>query len=181
MRPTLKPGDKLFVASGGDVRVGDVVVFRLDEKLHIAHRVVSVDSRGIITRGDNAHSHDARILQPYDITGKVISAQRGTRNRVIRDGIDGILYARTLWAIKHFTNLFVCLFSPVYQALSISGIFRRMLPARARPRIVFFNSKGGVERQLLLGRLVIGRRIAGSDKWQLRPPFRLFVDESMLP
>ena len=69
MRPTLKPGDKLFVASGGDVRVGDVVVFRLDEKLHIAHRVVSVDSRGIITRGDNAHSHDARILQPYDILG----------------------------------------------------------------------------------------------------------------
>jgi len=181
MLPTLKPGDRLLVVCGGVVRAGDIVVFQSDGKLHIAHRVVSVISLGIITRGDNANADDLRILQPDEITGKVVAAQRGTRHRVIRGGRHGILYAKTLWTVKHFINILVGLLSPVYQTLSSSGIFRRMLPIRAKPRVVYFKNQAGVEMQLLLGRLVIGRRMPGSDTWQFRRPFRLFVDESMLP
>ncbi|NMW18709.1 MAG: hypothetical protein HKK66_06765 [Chlorobiaceae bacterium] len=181
MLPTLKPGDKLMVACGGVVRVGDVVVFQKHGKLHIAHRVVSVDSRGIVTRGDNVHTHDARILQQEKIIGKVVSVQRASRQRVIRGGKQGIIYARILWTVKHFSNIVVRLLSPAYQTLSSFGVFRRILPVSVKPRVVFFKIKDGVEMQLLLGRLVIGRRMPGCDKWQLRPPFRLFIDESALP
>ncbi len=181
MLPTLKPGDKLLVACVGVVCVGDVVVFQLHDKLYIAHRVVSVDSRGIITRGDNVRTHDARILQPDEITGRVVSAQRGTRHRVISGGRVGILYAKILWSVKHFATIVVRLLSPAYQTLSSSGVFRRILPASVRTRVVYFKMKDGVEMQLLVGRFVIGRRMPGWAAWQLRRPFRLFIDESALP
>lgn len=181
MLPTLKPGDRLVVACGGVVHVGDVVVFQLHEKLYIAHRVVSVGSRGIITRGDNVNNNDVRILQPHEITGKVLSAQRGTRTIVIRGGSQGMLYIRIILIVKQLTNNLALMFSPAYQTLSRSGIFLKVLPACARPRVVYFNRQGGLEMQLLLGRLVIGRRMPNSDKWQFRRPFRLFVDESKLP
>jgi hypothetical protein len=35
--------------------------------------------------------------------------------------------------------------------------------------------------QLVLGRRIIGRRPAGTDAWTIRRPFRIFVDEQVLP
>ena len=93
----------------------------------------------------------------------------------------GILYATILWSVKHFATIVVRLLSPAYQTLSSSGVFRRILPASVRTRVVYFKMKDGVEMQLLVGRFVIGRRMPGWAAWQLRRPFRLFIDESALP
>ena len=181
MLPTLKPGDCLLVESVDRIRVGDIVVFPLRGKHHVVHRVVSLKLWGVITRGDNNKTNDLWVVQPAEIIGKLLSVHRGTRDIAIVGGTPGILYARILWTLKYFTIIFARLLSPAYYWLSRTGICRLVLPESAKPRLVSFNSQDGVERQLLLGRLVIGRRMPRWDKWQLRPPFRLIVDESMLP
>ena len=58
MNPTLKAPDILHVIpyNGGKIKCGDVIVFEHPEgdgKNRITHRVISVDSNGIRTHGDN--------------------------------------------------------------------------------------------------------------------------------
>ena len=182
MNPAFKLGDRLMVIPCKAVRVGDVVVFQsLDGKHYIVHRVVEIDSRGVITRGDNNNDIDKRILRPEEITGQVVAYRRGCRTVRIPGATTGILYARTRWFVQIFKRRLFGLLQPLYRRMSDSGIFRRVLPSRFKPKIVSFRKADGVEMQLLLGKKVIGRRRQGWDCWQVQPPFRLFVDESSLP
>jgi len=50
-----------------------------------------------------------------------------------------------------------------------------------RPRVISFNRDAGTELQLVMGRRVIGRWLEGKSGWNIRRPFRLFVDEAALP
>ena len=182
MNPTFRLGDSLMVIPCKALRVGDVVVFQsLEGMQYIVHRVVALDSRGVITRGDNNNTIDKRILRPEEITGQVVAYRRGWRTVRIPGGIAGILYARTRRCIQYFKSRFSCLLQPLYRRISDSGIFRRVLPSRFKPKIVSFRKPDGVEMQLLLGKKVIGRRRQEWDCWQVLPPFRLIVDESSLP
>jgi signal peptidase I len=186
MYPTLKPGDLLEVVCREIISVGDVVVYpSIDGSAYIAHRVISICSAGVTTRGDNVDSVDLRLLQFDEITGVVISVYRGTRTILIRGGKRGIVYAKFLWktkpVYKRLIKYFCTIARVVYRWLSDSAVFRSLIPFKIKPRVVIFNKPDGLEMQLLLGRRVIGRRISGNDNWQLRPPFRLFVDESSLP
>jgi signal peptidase len=186
MLPTLKPGDQLMVISSERVSVGDVVVFYSnEERIYVAHRVVSIGSSGVKTRGDNLNYDDARLLQSKDIIGLVISAKRGHRTLLIRGGRRGIQYARMLWKwnplhTRLFNNFMYVAGFP-YRVLSDSALFRRLNPFRITPKVVLYRRTDGFESQLLWGKRVIGRRMPGEVKWQLRRPFRLFVDESSLP
>ena len=184
MNPTFKAGDGLQVVpyENRRIRVGDVVVFRVPErKRHVTHRVISVDSRGVRTRGDNNNKTDSWVLRPDEITGKVVSANRGTKSLSTHGGRRGILYARSLWFIKHANLTISRILHPAYHRLAASGIFRRTLPHGAKPRIFSFTRPNGVEMQLCLGRWIIGRRRPGWEQWQVRRPFRLFIDEASLP
>jgi len=60
MNPLLMGGDGLHIVpyKGRPIRPGDVIVFiRPGGETKVVHRVVSVDSRGIKTRGDNPSNH----------------------------------------------------------------------------------------------------------------------------
>lgn len=72
-------------------------------------------------------------------------------------------------------------FTPVYEALARWGGLRRLLPARLAPRVV-----ASVEGNRLYFDLRLGRRLVGSydpqqQRWEIRRPFHLLVDESALP
>jgi hypothetical protein len=72
-------------------------------------------------------------------------------------------------------------FTPPYQALARWGGLRRLLPARLAPRVV-----SAVENDRLYFDLWIGRRMVGSfdprqQRWEIRRPFHLLVDEAALP
>ncbi len=72
------------------------------------------------------------------------------------------------------------LLRPAYRFLASTGLFRFSLGPRARLRIVSFARPNGVDMHLFLGRRPVGRRSAQSP-WQIRAPFRLFIDEASLP
>ncbi|MCP4575689.1 MAG: signal peptidase I [Deltaproteobacteria bacterium] len=183
MNPTLKAGDGLRVVPYENTRisVGDVVVFHTPETNgHVSHRVISVDDRGLRTRGDNNNDTDSWILRPNQITGRVISARRGPKSLPILGGKRGMLYARSLWLMKRADPAISRIFHPVYHRLAVSGIFRRVLPRGSEPRILRFTRHNGVEMQVLMGRWIIGRRKPG-EQWLVRRPFRFFVDKASLP
>lgn len=184
MNPTLKPGDRLDTVpyDGQKIRRGDVIVFisPLDESKAV-HRVVSMDSKGIKTRGDNCNRIDPYVLSPDQILGRVISVHRKNRRRRIFGGYLGRVFAGTARVVTALDVSASFLLRPFYHRLARSRILRRWKPVWLEPRVISFSHPGGTELQLLMGRWVIGRRLPGMARWNIRRPFRLFVDENSLP
>ena len=184
MNPLFKSGDRLKIISHDleKIRVGDVVVFYSPEdESKVVHRVVSVSSNGIKTRGDNCDQVDPWILRPDQILGRVVSAQRGKRRWRVFGGPLGHSLAVAIRAIRSIDSNLTSLLRPFYQRLARAGVFRRWLPACMKTRAISLSHPAGTELQLLMGRRVIGRWLPGKTRWHIRRPFRLFVDEASLP
>jgi signal peptidase len=184
MIPTLKTGDVLGVVTykKRKIRAGDVIAFRSPRKGRLtAHRVVSVDQRGVRTKGDSALKKDDWVLHPDEVIGRVVSVWRGKKKISIWGGLGGQLYALALWAAKCADHALITVLRPFYIWLAEQGILRRVFPKLNRPQISCFKNREGTELQLRLGSRVIGRCLSGQDKWLIRRPFRLFIDESTLP
>lgn len=184
MYPALKPGDRLHVTpyDGRRIRRGDVVVFHTEEdNQNVVHRVVAIEPDGVRTWGDYNCNADSRRVKPSEIIGHVVYAQRGKRRARVYGGVLGRMLGwmtRSRLAVKRWVEV---LLRPAYWRLAESGIVRRCFAAWFGTRVVTFRRRSGVEYQLLLGGRVIGRCLAGEDRWKIRPPFRLFVDETALP
>jgi hypothetical protein len=184
MNPVLKPGDRLQVipCARQEIRRGDVVVFNPpggDSK--IVHRVTSVNAVGTRTRGDNCNQADEWVLKWENILGRVVATHRGRRRLRVLGGHLGHSLAMAIRAVKSIDSILSSLLRPCYQWLAVTGHFRRWLPSRMRPRVISFNRAEGPELQLVMGRRVIGRWLEGKRGWNIRRPFRLFVDEAALP
>ena len=186
MNPTFKAGDRLRVVpyASRNITVGDVIVFRQQgnegNERTITHRVIAIEARGVVTRGDNNNQIDPWYLQPHEIMGFVSTARRGTNTMEVINGKTGIIYARLRWVIKHADRTISRPLHPLYHQIANAGILNRLLPSWARPRVVHFTKPSGQEAQLLMGKQVIGRRRPGAAQWQIRRPFRLFIDQSLL-
>jgi len=184
MFPTLKTGDtfRMIPYKDRDIRVGDVVVFNSPYgKTPIVHRVVTVSQEGVKTKGDNKLAIDDFILQPNEIIGRVVAAQRGKKGVKIFDGFPGRIYASTLEAGKRIDIVLSTILRPAYRWFAQTGIFRKLFSSWIHTRVSCFKCGDGMEMQLHLGRRIIGRRFPGQDQWYIQRPFKLFIDESILP
>jgi signal peptidase I len=168
MFPTLKTGDFFRVVSYKEraVRIGDVVLFNSPySRIPIVHRVVSIDKKGVRTKGDNKLAIDDCILQPNDIIGQVVSAQRGKKKIKILSGFPGRIYASTLDVGKRMDIVVSTILRPVYRWLTQTGIFRKLFSRWIRTQVLCFKHGDDMEMQLHLGRRIIGRRFPGQDRW----------------
>jgi len=184
MNPTLKSGDGLQVIpyDGKKIRLGDVVVFiSPGDNRKIAHRVVSVNSQEIKTRGDNNNQVDSFVLSPDNIIGCVVYAQRGNKRRKVFGGPTGQLFAIAVRALKMFDSRISYLLRPPYNWMARTGVFSRLMHRLIKPKVIPLIRPKGTELQLLIGERVIGRLLPGKSRWHIKPPFRLFVDETTLP
>jgi signal peptidase len=183
MNPTLKAGDELYSVGykGGEIRPGDVILFvPPGGESQVVHRVIYIDSKGIRTRGDNNNQIDPWLLSPDQILGRVICAKRGGGRRKVFGGRKGQLIAVTVRAIRVVDSCLSSFLRLAYLRLAETGILRRWLPARMKTRVISYIRPSGTELQLLMGRRVIGRKRPGQSRWNIRRPFRLFVDEAYL-
>ena len=184
MRPLFRPGDRiLFVPCRvEELRRGDVIIFLPPGgEERVVHRVVSVGRGGIRTRGDANPGADAWVLGQAELDGRAVSVERGGRVIPIAGGLAGRLIATLIRAVRKADHLASHILNPCYRVLARSGLFRAFLPSALRPRVVSFEREGTREMQLVLGKRVIGRRPAGAGTWTIRRPFRIFVDERVLP
>ena len=184
MNPTLKPGDRLWITpnNGQKIQLGDVVVFiSPGNGSRVVHRVVSLDTSGVRTQGDNNNRVDPWLLSHDQILGRVFFSERGKRRRRVFGGTIGQLFGVVIREI-HALDARVCSrFRPAYDRLARAGVFRRWLPSCMKTRAISLSHPAGTELQLLMGRRVIGRWLPGKSGWSIRRPFRLFVDEESLP
>jgi len=174
-------GDRLHIVSCDleEIRVGDVLVFVSPEDgSKVVHRVITIGLHGIKTRGDNCTQADDWVLRREHIIGRVV---RGTKRRKVFGGLLGRLFAGKVRLIREIDSRVSCFLRPAYDELSRAGIFIRLLPSQMMPRVIALNRAAGKELQVLMGRRVIGRWLPGMTRWQIRRPFRLFVDEDSLP
>ncbi|NIO04878.1 MAG: hypothetical protein GTN74_09750 [Proteobacteria bacterium] len=184
MNPTLRAGDRLEVNpyEGRKIRPGDVIVFLSPENgSKISHRVVSTGPDGVRTRGDKNSQIDPWVIRTDQILGQVICAERGNIRRWIFGGWMGIMSATAVRTLRRVDSSMSSLLYPAYDWLSRSGIFGRLLPGQRKTRVVSFNRPAGRELQLHMGEWVIGKWMPHRRQWQIRRPFRLFVDEASLP
>jgi signal peptidase I len=179
MNPTLKTGDMLEVIpyNGKKIKPGDVVVFVPPQgSKNIVHRVVSLDSGFIQTRGDNNNRLDSWLLTSHDVLGKVIYAYKGKKRFPIYGGKIGRIYAFYRIAVLNLKSGIRFPLRPIYWWLVKSALLNRLFAGLFKLKLVYFNRPGGQELQLRLGSFLVGRKLAGRKTWRIRRPFRLFID-----
>lgn len=184
MNPTLRASDILHIVpyKHRRIRLGDVIVFIPSEGGRpIVHRAVSKNARGVLTRGDNNTRVDPCVLEHSRIIGQVIFAQSGDKWRRVYGGTVG----RVIGNLMNVRNLIDRRLSAVLNAKAQGPSRLKMVGtwilSRMPTRIVRFEARGGSEWQVLLGSHLIARLPAGRDRWVIKRPFRLFVDEAALP
>ncbi len=179
MHPTLFEADILEIEPPSRIRVGDVILFVSEDNL-VIHRVVGITSEGISTRGDNNNDDDPGIVAPEMIVGIVVSAWRGQMRRRIYGGRIGRTYQFFLCGQLRLYRECRSSLAHLYRAASKLGL-PRLINRFCRPRIVQFNINGNTDFSLMLGGHIIGHYCQSSNCWQIHPPFRLLVDEAVLP
>jgi hypothetical protein len=182
MNPLFQEGDILEVVPyhGQEICLGDVVaIANPDKPGKVIHRVVAIQPSGILTKGDNCSALDHWTLKPGDILGKVVSYRRLGRTLPVPREAPASLY---LLKGRHLVDRTLSrLLQPVYHRLARSGLFQGRLGGWMQPRLFYFSRSEGPEWQLWLGNLLIGRKLPHQAHWNIRRPFRLFVDETTLP
>jgi signal peptidase I len=179
MHPTLFEADLLEIEQPNRICVGDVILFVSKDNL-VVHRVVSIASEGISTRGDNNNDDDPGLVAPEKIVGIVVAAWRGQLRRRIYGGRTGQNYQHFLGVQRRLYRECRSTLTHSYRAASQLGL-PRLIRLFCRPRIVQFNINGDIDISLMLGIHIIGHYCQSGNCWQIHPPFRLLVDESVLP
>ncbi len=182
MRPVLQCLDVLNVVplEGTSVRRGDVVVFpKPDADGCIAHRAIEVSSSGMRTRGDSNREPDPWLLQPSEVIGRVVSADRRGRRVRVWGGSAGMALHLLLVARGRLLQTAARPLGLAYRALAATGLLR-WLGARLDLRVIRLKRPRASELQLLWGRRLVARWESAQSRWDIRPPFRLFVDQRSL-
>jgi signal peptidase I len=180
MHPTLYSSDLLEISTydGREIHVGDVIFFLSPHGgKPTVHRVARLMVEGLRTKGDSNNRIDPWVVRQEDVIGQVVRATRGNKRRLIHGGIVGLMWSLGIRGIKRMKQ---CL-SIFYHLLAQSGLFRRLVPFHKQMRIVALHQKSGRAFKLFLGDRLIGNYQPGMAYWQIRRPFRLFVDIESLP
>lgn len=183
MQPTLRPGDIIFARRNPrKIRQGDIIVFsHPQEKRLIIHRIAYIGAPGIKTRGDNNGNMDEGFLSAKDIIGKVEYIHRfGKRIRVM-GGFFGQVYVYFLRIMFGVKASLIVILHPVYHWFARNFILRRIFTTYLKNRIIVFHRPEGGELKLFLGRRAIATFSPRTKRWQIQRPFKLFIDESLLP
>jgi hypothetical protein len=181
MIPTLKALDQVYTASDRQFRPGDIIIFTIADKRKIVHRIVSINDGKIVTQGDNNPGPDRDPVSPENVLGKVAYARREGKKISVRGG-----WAGKMSIVPHRVSLKARAVAAViivmpYHALARSGIFRALLPGRLKPQIMTIRGSKGPELRVMIGKRLAGKWYMGLPGWQIRPPYKLFIDMRSLP
>lgn len=177
MSSTFQDMDVLYYIPNKRIRSGDVVVIKIPEsERKVIHRVISVGKKGIRTMGDNNPRPDRWLLSPDHILGSVAYGYRGRRRFRVPGGPVGLAKMFQVRLKRLIIKTAYPVLSSLYHSFHISSLVVFLL----RPKKVAFKRSDGTELHLLARGRVIGRRLPG-QKWQIKSPFRFFLDVDSLP
>jgi hypothetical protein len=172
MHPTFRPGQILYVRPQVEaLRPGDVIVYQ-DEVGCIVHRVCSIVSGQIITRGDNNRTPDTAPLPLDRLIGRVEMAQ-ADRIRPVVGGRLGLLTARLRWAGLPAVNSLRIVFGWPYRRLKASHLMLRLW----KPQIekVHLQTDNGPRVKYLYNRRTVAVWDPLPRRFECRKPFDLIL------
>ena len=184
MNPTLSGQDLLEIRAYRKKRPkpGDIILFRSPQnECCVVHRIIKVCPGGIQTRGDNNSHADPWLLQPEDAYGQVIAAHRGDTSRKITSGFMGRLTGLFCRLRRSTLSALTKILRPLYRSFCPGGNLHLFIPFRLQPRVASFRSGANACHKLLLGNRIIGSYDAFHRRWQIKRPYRVFIDEFSLP
>jgi SynChlorMet cassette protein ScmC len=182
MMPFLRSGDLLEVMPLCCApKRGDVIYYKSpDDGKMVVHRVVSLTAAGAQTRGDNNANNDSYVVPLKAIIGQVVAANRNKRRFNVSGGWQGTASSFIANGWRGLLSTSSLIVGEYYRILARTGLCNRLLPAPLKPRLVAFGPQRRQHLKLIWGRSVLGHYNNRAKQWQIRLPFRLFVDESAL-
>ena len=60
-----------------DIRVGEVIAFRVGENMLVTHRVAAIQADGYLTKGDANNTEDSALVTQEDYVGKTVAVFPG--------------------------------------------------------------------------------------------------------
>jgi signal peptidase I len=176
---TFREGDWLEIekCETKEIRTGNVVVFMnakaADRKTHCVHRVVSLATKCLITRGDNNPQNDEEPLTEKSLIGKVTHYERNGKIHKVWNGRLGLMRARALHSRLHIISASKLLLRKPYRWLKRSGIIARMW----RPEIEIIRlqtAAGPLIKYIHKGKTVASYWVDGNC-WQFRRPYDFII------
>ena len=93
MEPYIENGDTVIVITADhpdfDIKVGDVIVYYMDDGTAVAHRVYHIDDERYFVKGDNNELRDQWSVKENQIVGKVYEVIR--HNNFLQRSIVGLI------------------------------------------------------------------------------------------
>lgn len=179
MRGTFKPGDKLIIEKVPFDRIkkGDLIIFSRNENEEddfIVHRVVAVNPKGLVTRGDNCFDNDKNLVIEENIVGRVIANDRRGKVHQVQNGRAGAFRAAMLHSRLQVINLVKFFLRKPYLILKKSGFITKIW----QPEIDIFQfqtSDGPLVKYVHKGKTVA---ICWTDqhRWWVKRPFCFFLN-----
>jgi signal peptidase I len=181
MYPTIVEKDILEVRpyNDGNPRPGDIVVFSSAENdALIAHRAISIDNGGIITKGDNNVCADPSRLSCESIVGKVIAVwHQGSRRNMASEWIGWTLNKSILFNARLKPRIESIMDYLKKNYSFVFSLFSSFMITRAK----VFKSERKEDMILLIGTRVAGRYFYKSQRWRISRPYCILIDKNSLP
>jgi hypothetical protein len=180
MQPLFKPGDGIVVALKVDfdklVR-GDVICYSKPDEMHltVVHRIVSFNSAGLITRGDNNSAIDGYTITPAMNPQLVVRIKRGSKTIKVANGRIGMLVHRKNLLARRFRRKLVPLLRTICLLIANSGIFYWMKLYDDKLTFRTFKRQPRDDEFIMLNTHRIGYRDP-DGLWHIRFPWRFFIN-----
>lgn len=182
MYPTFIDGDKVIFDRFSQIKHGDVIVYPEPGGLrYIIHRVIKIQGDQVQTAGDNNRNPDSYSIVRQSIIGKVIRKRRFDATSSVRGGIWGRMYFRYLVSIHRRICESIKFGKPLYEPLVRGAILGRLFAPFLDIRQAVLIKDGKTEIWLFLNNHYVGIRKGTEQPWNIRAPFRIFIDPNKLP
>ena len=185
MNPTIKHGDALIVQNLANsqyrsLRIGDIIIYSHPELMtNIVHRIIKINAKGILTRGDNNNQCDDYYIAPAEVIGIVKAVKRDRRTIKLTQGMLGNLRQQLLLLGKYYRPYYLLLPRAIIQLVIKLQLLYPFQPLM-KFKIIRIKRHNSVEEIMQYHNAVIGRRTANTSTWQIKFPYKLFINPEKL-
>ncbi len=183
MKRVFKPADGLIIDQNTDfnaLKPGDIINFKPPGNIHhIVHRIIKKTAEGYITRGDNNSGPDPYIITPEFNPSLVVAIRRGKKDIKLYRGKIGVMIHHKNLMLKKLQVYTKSPLKRILDRISDAGIFYKLHLYDNKIEVKQYRNNNFSQKILFLGKKQIGRKIQ-SEEWNIRQPWRLFIDPKIL-
>ncbi len=184
MLPVLHTGEAVTIDPDIDrtaLQIGDIIAYSdpRGSSKRIIHRIIKKCKDGYITRGDNNRGRDDYIVRQEHIIGKALTVRRVDKTIRLSDGFKGQVLHQWLKLKKKFRIYCLRWPSTISRQIERSRVFN-VFHRLVKFDVVTIRKRGIDYKILLINKKLIGRQCADTGGWQIRFPYKYFIDKNKL-